>query len=166
MSNDTNGLISVEKTYVSALAELLVGSGHGKDKLADAKWEALLKTRSLLRRYEEENFDSKIINTIMEKKAKLILEAKTKKDLMEIVAPPKPYYNGNRWIISENSVPEEEMLLWAMVSAHVMLRPEATKRYMELFQEYYGFGPEELCGKAVTRNPVAREGGGNCDGKA
>ena len=54
----------------------------------------------------------RILDAIMEKKARLILNAISIQDVLELSNPPKPYYDGGKWMCSKNSVPEEEMIWW------------------------------------------------------
>lgn len=99
-------------TCAMAIAELIVNSENQKETLLAEKFEALKKSWSLLELYASEGFDEKILDAIMEKKSAMILDATSVKDIREISEPPTPYYTGNTWVASENSVPEEEMIWW------------------------------------------------------
>lgn len=121
-------------TYAMAIAELFVSSEGQKENLLHEKFEALRKSWSYIEVYAKDGFSEEILDAIMEKKAKMILSAKTIKDVRELSEPPKPYYTGNGWAVSKNSVPEEEMVLWSKASLRAPLTQEAMERYMELFK--------------------------------
>ena len=133
-------------TCAMAIAELIVNSENQKETLLAEKFEALKKSWSLLELYASEGFDEKILDAIMEKKSAMILDATSVKDIREISEPPKPYYTGNTWVASENSVPEEEMIWWSKASLKSPLSREATERYIELFRNFYGSGADKILG--------------------
>lgn len=133
-------------TCAMAIAELIVNSENQKETLLAEKFEALKKSWSLLELYASEGFDEKILDAIMEKKSAMILGATSVKDIREISEPPKPYYTGNTWVASENSVPEEEMIWWSKASLKAPLSQEATERYIELFRNFYGSGADKILG--------------------
>lgn len=129
-----------------AIAALLVECGTTPEKLLDEKLIALRRVNGRLKWYEKENYDEKILDSIMAKKAKMILKATTVKDIREIAAIPRPRYDGRKWYTSPYSVPEEEMILWSIASLRAggPLKPEAIERYMELFKGFYGKSVDEL----------------------
>lgn len=129
-----------------AIAELIVDSEGSKERLLEEKFEALRKSWWLLESYAKDGFDEKILDTIMQKKARLILDAASIQDIREISNPPKPYYDGNKWAYFPNSVPEEEMIWWSKISLIAPLAPHAVKRYAELFKQFYGMSVDELMG--------------------
>lgn len=133
-------------TYAMAIAELIVNSENQKENLLAEKFEALKRSWSFLELYASEGFDEKILDAIMEKKSAMILDATSVKDIREISEPPKPYYTGNTWVASENSVPEEEMIWWSKASLKAPLSQEATERYIELFRNFYGSGADKILG--------------------
>ena len=133
-------------TCAMAIAELIVNSENQKETLLAEKFEALKKSWSLLELYASEGFDEKILDAIMEKKSAMILDATSVKDIREISEPPTPYYTGNTWVASENSVPEEEMIWWSKASLKAPLSREATARYIELFRNFYGSGADKILG--------------------
>lgn len=129
-----------------AVATLVVESNTTPEKLLEAKFDALKKVNGILNWYAKEDFDEKILDSIMAKKAEMILKAATVKEIREITALPKPRYDGGKWHPSPNSVPEEEMILWSIASLRAggPLRHEAVERYMELFKGFYGKSVDEL----------------------
>lgn len=101
-------------TYAMAIATLAVEHGDEADKLLNEKFEALKKVYSTVEWYAKEGFMGRLLDTIMEKKSKMILDAASIKAVRELAAPPKPQYDGNKWYTSPNSVPEEEMVWWSI----------------------------------------------------
>ena len=132
--------------FAMTIAELVVNPERQKDSLVGVKIKALKKSWALLEYYAKDGFSEQILDTIMEKKAKLILDATTIKDINEIAEPPKPQYDGNKWWSNKNSVPEEEMIWWSKASLRAPLSYEATMRYMELFKNFYGKSIHEIIG--------------------
>lgn len=130
-------------TYAMAIATLLLSSKGENEKLAYEKFEALRKTASLLESYASRSFDERLLDVIMEKKAKMILEATKVSDIREIATPKAPEFLGDGWSVSRFSVPEEEMIWWSMTSLKGPLNEPANKRFMELFKDFYGHSPDE-----------------------
>lgn len=131
-------------TYAMAIAMLVIDHSDEPDKLVSEKLQALKRTFALVETYAKDGFERRIVDTIMEKKSKMILDATSVNDVRELSVPPKPYYNGNKWLSSKNSVPEEEMVWWSKVSLRAPLVSEAVKRYEELFEQFYGVSVDEI----------------------
>lgn len=74
-----------EYVFASTLATLVFEDEKAPEKLTIAKVEALRKVFGVIRKYEAENFDRALIDAIMEKKAKMILEATTMGAIHEII---------------------------------------------------------------------------------
>ena len=135
-------------SYAKALAELMLLSEQEKDELLNVKFDALRTSYARVEYYAKQGINEEIVDTIMEKKSKLIIAAQSIKEVREITAPPKPRYTGTEWIASPNSVPEEEMVIWSETSLRAggPLMPEAVARYMKLFRDFYGERADELLG--------------------
>lgn len=133
-------------TYAMTVAELVVNIDGQKDSLIEAKIKALKKSWALLEHYAKDGFSEYVLDVIMEKKSKLILDATSTKDLKEISEPPRPHYDGNKWWISKNSVPEEEMIWWSKTSLRAPLNYEATMRYLKLIADFFGKPIDEIIG--------------------
>lgn len=131
-------------TYAMAIATLAIEHGDEADKLLNAKFDALKKVYSTVEWYAKDGFMERLLDTIMEKKSKMILEAASIKTVRELANPPKPQYDGNKWYASPNSVPEEEMVWWSMASLRAPLAYEAVKRYEELFEQFYCVSVDEI----------------------
>ena len=53
------------------------------------------------------------------------------------------HYTGNGFITGPYDVPEEEMIFWSLASLKAPLNHDASERYMELFQQTFGFDIRE-----------------------
>ncbi len=131
-------------TYAMAIATLAIEHDDEADKLLNEKFEALKKVYATVEWYAKDGFMERLLDTIMEKKAKMILDATSIKNVREIADPPKPQYDGNKWHASPSSVPEEEMVWWSKTSMRAPLGYEAVKRYEELFEQFYGVSVDEI----------------------
>lgn len=131
-------------TYAMAIATLLLSSDGENKKLTYEKFEALRKSASILESYASRGIDNRILDVIMEKKAKMILEATKVSDVRDIAIPKAPEFLGDGWSVSRFSVPEEEMIWWSMTSLKGPLNEPANKRFTELFKGFYGHSPDEL----------------------
>ena len=131
-------------TYAMAIAALIVKHDDENDKLLNEKFEAIKRVYATVEWYAKDGFMEQIVDTIMEKKAKMILDATSVKDVRELDNPPKPQYDGNKWYNSPNSVPEEEMVWWSKTSLKVPLSYEAMRRYEELFKQFFGMSVDEM----------------------
>jgi len=77
-----------------------------------------------------------LVLTICEKKIVFIHQARTKKDIEEILELSKVRFNGREVVpVSKYHIPEEELLLWSMISPAAPLKDYAVKRYEKLFRE-------------------------------
>lgn len=132
-------------TYARALASLGVDSKKSKRRnLEEKKFDALRKTWALLESYAADGFDERILDAIMEKKARMILASTSIGELRRLAAPPKPYYDGSAWKGSPNSVPEEELIWWSKASLRAPLSQDAYNRFVELFENFYGMGVDKF----------------------
>lgn len=109
----------------------------------EAKIKAIEDTIQRLSRYRKEGIRNDLVHTVFVKRMKLIDNAGTVQELKEIQKEPKPHYNGNGFESGPASVPEEEMILWSLATARAPLNEAGMKRYMELFQQVFGFLPWE-----------------------
>lgn len=136
-------------TYASAITKLAFEHDNEPDKLFNEKFAALKKVYATVEWYAKDGFIDPIVDTIMEKKAQMILDATSVKDVRELSEPPKPQYDGNKWHSSKNSVPEEEMVWWSKTSLKAPLAYEAVKRYQELFKQFFGADVDEIMNRGL-----------------
>lgn len=110
------------------------------DKLTVERMGALLTLGSKCRAYQKEFNNNPLILHICEKKVEFILQAKSKSDLKEMLAPPKVRYNGSSIVpIGKFHIEEEELLIWSLTSlwSGGPLSEPGYKRYMKLFKKFY-----------------------------
>ena len=113
-------------TYAMAIAELITSSEGQKENLLYEKFEALRKSWSFTELYARDGFDEKILDVIMEKKSRMILDAKTIKDrpvLFDIKVLPKTMTDGygSWWRVGDTEVSQRQENLDAYADhlAHV-----------------------------------------------
>lgn len=120
------------------IAEILVS-----DKLTDSQRElqfgALRQLQGILRYYESLGYRADLICKIAEKKGAMILNVTTKSEMLKLLKPDCPHYDGNKFIPGKYNVPEEELISWSEVSLRGgrPLISAACKRYAELFKSIY-----------------------------
>lgn len=112
-------------------------------RVLEEKISALWDTYNRARSYREMRIRDDIVDAIIEKRTKLILDATTVQELKSLCAEPKPYYNGNQFITSRYCIPEEELIAWSCTSLRAPLNEAGFKRYMQLFKDVFGFLPWE-----------------------
>ena len=77
-----------------------------------------------------------LIHIFHRKKVEMIMQAKTKGEITEILKLSKPHFDGNKFVYtSPYAVEEEELLLWSLTSLQGPLRDEGYRRYRELFEK-------------------------------
>lgn len=94
--------------------------GKNKDVIAGI-WHLMREVRE----YHEKGFMEKLLFQIARKKLYFLMEAKTKKDVKEILRPSVPVYNGNAFVPrGPFHVEEEELVLWSIASIKAPLNHE------------------------------------------
>lgn len=140
--------------YAMSVATIIMEADRTPEKLLEAKLKSLEKVYSLVEWYARDGIDERLVDTIMEKKAELILRAKSIQDVWEIADPPKPEFDGNTWIISKNSVPEEELIWWLKTSMRAPLIHTAVQRCMKLFEDFYGKSIDDIAKEKGTDEQI------------
>lgn len=121
---------------IVAFSEILVEENIS-DNIRKLRLSGLGSLYGCLKQYEEMGYCEKIIEGIAEKKIKMIKEATTKIVINEILKPHCPYYNGDKFIQNQYSVPEEELIGWSKASLAAPLNSIGIKRYMEVFKTVF-----------------------------
>lgn len=99
----------------------------------------LYRIAQIVNYYAGEFISSDIVLDIAERKLAYLRTATTKKEVEEILKPPKPYvYGGEVRVDTKYHVPAEELLIWSLTSYLGPLCEVGFKRYMKLFREYFG----------------------------
>lgn len=129
----------MNKTDLDIEIILSAGSLDENDKLLWEKYAAILELIPRLRFYSEKMFsEERLIRPIAMKKIEFIKAATSKKQLAEILGPPKVRYNGNTVVpVSDFTIPEEELIIWSLTSLEAPLIDVGFRRYMEVFNLIY-----------------------------
>lgn len=108
-------------------------------KIRGLQLDGVYAISKLAREYAGEYCMFKIVLDIAVRKLEYLRTATTRKEVTEILTPPKPRYNGRELVVdSKYYVPAEEMLIWSRTSFLAPLSEEGYKRYMKVFREYFG----------------------------
>ena len=105
--------------------------------------EAIESSLKLVRFFRNQGIRSDVVHVVYEKRMSQIRTASTVAEMNEIAKPAKPHYTGNGFITGPYDVPEEEMIFWSLASLKAPLNHDASERYMELFQQTFGFDIRE-----------------------
>ena len=110
------------------------------DKLMVERIAALIQLGGKIRGYLRKFNNNPLALAICEKKINFIMQAESKADLKEILAPAKVRYNYNEVVPAGRfHVEEEELLMWCLTSlwCGAPLCEHDLKRYMKLFVKYF-----------------------------
>ena len=110
------------------------------DKICSLRLWAIKEMQQYLWHYKKLGYMPKLLCAIARKKCSMLLTLTTKAEIERLIKPRCPYYDGNRFISDEYSVPEEELICWSEASKNAPLNEVGFKRYMELFKQVL---PEE-----------------------
>ena len=135
-------------SLVLAIGELLADPQQPK-ALLEAKLYAFQQVKGLMYQYEKRGIREDLLDVIFDKKLKLILKARTSREVKLASEPSKPDYSYGTWREGPFSVPEEELAMWAIVSPNNMLIQPAQERNMDLFTRVFGITREQL-----TKGPL------------
>ena len=124
---------------ISVFAEL----EHRSQAFQRAAAEAIESSLKLVRFFRNQGIRSDVVHVVYEKRMAQIRAANTVAELNEISEPAKPHFTGNGFITGPYDVPEEEMIFWSLASLKAPLNHDASERYMELFQQTFGFDIRE-----------------------
>lgn len=131
-------------TFAFAITTILMDE-KCSESIRDERFKAIQKAMGLTAQYLKDGIRPDLVDVIMEKKTKLILNASTLADIRKSADLPKPHYNGNTFYDDPLQVPEEEMVLWSKASLRAPLNSAAYERYAELFTRAFGVSVEEYC---------------------
>ncbi len=134
-------------TYAMAIAQLVTDDTL-TDKMRARKFSAVQQAAAITDAYAKEGIREDLVDTIMEKKTALILDAKTLAEVDRAANPPKPHYTGTEWVEDPLTVPEEELVIWSRTSLRAPLTPYGQQRYLALFEKIFGQRPDELAALA------------------
>lgn len=130
----------IDFIYFKYLTELLFNQCEKGDELADEKLEVLKYFWCYANQFQSQKLKPSLIIRFLEKKADMILNAKTKNELKEIKKISVPVYSHTANKLVPGGIfhsEEEELLLWAIFTASCMPDTLGYERYQELFKKLY-----------------------------
>lgn len=130
MSNNTIYGFSI--SLIQAFVEILFDE-KASDNIKTLRIDGLKQLNNYLEYYQKGGYLESLINKIAEKKIKMIMQIKSKKEMDKMLKPSCPYFNGSRFIPDEYNVIEEELICWSETSLQAPLNEIGFKRYEELF---------------------------------
>ena len=107
------------------------------DKLRAERIDALQTLAGFLTRLKSENIHGALLSKIAHEKAKLILNAQTKREIQELLRPKPPHYAGGHFISSPSMTGGEELLAWIKASINVPLDSNAVHRIDTLIHKIF-----------------------------
>ena len=119
-------------TLIQTFVEILFDE-NTSDDIKELRINGLLELNNYLEYYKKCGYMESLINKIAEKKTKMIMQIKSKKEMNKMLKPSCPYFNGNQFIINKYHVIEEELIGWSQTSLQAPLSEIGFKRYKELF---------------------------------
>lgn len=128
MSNNTD----YRFILLEALTKILLDEKISDD-LRSLRIDGLNKLYSYLEYYKDCMYMESLINTIAEKKAKMIMQIKSKEKMNKMLTPSSPRFDGIKFISDEYNVIEEELIWLSETSLRGPLNEIGFKRYIELF---------------------------------
>lgn len=131
---------------ISVFAEM----EHRSQAVQRAAGEAIESSLKLVRFFRNQGIRSDVVHIVYEKRMAQIRAAKTVAELNEIAKPAKPHYTGNGFATGAYDVPEEEMIFWSLASLKAPLNHEASERYLNLFNQTFGFDIREGIPQTIT----------------
>lgn len=128
MSNNTD----YRFILLEALTKILLDEKISDD-LRSLRIDGLNKLYSYLEYYKDCMYMESLINTIAEKKVKMIMQIKSKEKMKKMLTPFSPHFDGIKFIPNEYNVIEEELIWLSETSLRGPLNEIGFKRYIELF---------------------------------
>lgn len=125
----------IEAVYRHTKRELT--EDNRKEILQIAALGALEYVKKAVVSYQADFFLFGLVLSIMEKKSRMILKAKSKEELKEIVKPSVPRGSYGQFFSGPYHVEEEELIIWSKASLEAPLNEDGVKRYQELFTKFF-----------------------------
>lgn len=141
MTTDNRGIDDIME-FVEAVCAC-PEPGEYAPAVEEAKYEAIVKVLSTTSFYRQHGIRNELVHTIFRQKIKMIRKASTVKGIKAIEKGPIPQFDGNRFVTGQYHIPEEELVLWSLTSLKGPLIAQGFDRYLELFKQVFGFGPED-----------------------
>lgn len=122
----------------------VIAESEIKDEIRTLRWDGLCRLHGQLGRYERRNYDVNLLSSLAAKKAELIVQARTKKEMEQICTPHAPHFDGAKFIPGVYLVPEEELICWCETSLQAPLNEYGMRRYIEVFRQVFPEKSREL----------------------
>lgn len=132
-------LIALIPYFAQVIAESEI-----KDEIRSLRWDGLCRLHGRLGEYERRHYDANLLSSLAAKKAELIVQARTKKEMEQICTPHAPHFDGAKFIPGAYLVPEEELICWCETSLRAPLNEYGMRRYMEVFRQVFPEKSREL----------------------
>lgn len=134
--------------YELQIAEAMVDIAldeHCTPTVKELRLNAVKSLPGYLRTYTKMNILQEVVAGVCRKKLEFILSADTSREITEIMKPQCPKWDASGRVVCNSPyfIPEEELLLWAIVSPHHKLCKQAAERYEELFEQVLGCSIDE-----------------------
>ena len=107
-------------------------------KVMEEKYLQLRRLESYLQQFRNDHYEEFLLEQICEKKIEYLTAPTTIGEIKEIMAPPKPYFDGNQFRDSTYQVDAEELIGWSRASLCAPLNGYALQRMEDLFERVYG----------------------------
>lgn len=132
LNNNNNNNCEFEIILIQTFVEIMFDK-KASDDIKSLRFNGLIKLSNYLQYYKSLGYVENLINEIAAKKAKMIMQVKSKSEMDKILKPSCPYFNGSQFIPNEYNVIEEELICWSETSLRAPLSEIGFKRYIELF---------------------------------
>ena len=142
-----NELINNNEDYTVVLIPYIaeiIASSEISDAVKELQFNAILQLKARLATYRKRGYVESLLCSIARDKAAMIIRTSTSTEMGKILRPPKPYYNGNKFLADPYTAPAEELIIWSETSLLVPLNSVACDRCKELFCKYFPEQSKEL----------------------
>lgn len=144
---ELSGALPTEHKFVLELAKCfaeVIKDEQKPDAIKALQINALKQLHTQLTFYEQQGYDKRLLLAIAQKKGVMILSTRSKTEMLKLLRPKCPHFDGVKFVPGKYSVPEEEMICWSEISLRTPLGKTASKRYRELFHLLYPNKATEL----------------------
>lgn len=107
------------------------------DKVRELRFNAIRQLQSRLAFYKELGYMESLLCAIARKRAEMIMRTTSKTEMEKVMSVHCPHYDGNKFVLDQYNVPEEEMISWAETSLKAPLNDIGYRRYAELFRQIF-----------------------------
>lgn len=129
----------VTAALLHAIAEICEDNSVS-EQVQTLRLAAVRKVYPYVQTLHEGTVRTDVILTIVMAKLDFLRKAKSKTEVQKILSPPKVHYNGREVVPTDPKyhIPAEEMLIWSEISFFAPLNEAGSRRYFQLFRDYFG----------------------------